>query len=42
MATQVERETGAQVTLNLIPVRDGFRVAEDEDLVVALRAHTGR
>jgi acetylornithine deacetylase/succinyl-diaminopimelate desuccinylase-like protein len=37
MAAQVERETGAQVALNLIPVRDGFRVAEDEPLVVALR-----
>jgi len=37
MATQVEQETGAQVALNLIPVRDGFRVAEDEPLVVALR-----
>jgi acetylornithine deacetylase/succinyl-diaminopimelate desuccinylase-like protein len=37
MATQVERETGAQVALNLIPVRDGFRVAEDEPLLIALR-----
>ncbi len=37
MAAQVERETGAQVALNLIPVRDGFRVAEDEPLVIALR-----
>jgi acetylornithine deacetylase/succinyl-diaminopimelate desuccinylase-like protein len=37
MAAQVERETGAQVALNLIPVRDGFRVAENEALVVALR-----
>ena len=26
-----------QVALNLIPVRDGFRVAENEALVVALR-----
>jgi acetylornithine deacetylase/succinyl-diaminopimelate desuccinylase-like protein len=37
MAAQVEQETGAQVALNLIPVRDGFRVAEHEALVVALR-----
>ena len=37
MAAQVEQETGAQVALNLIPVRDGFRVAEDEPLVIALR-----
>ena len=37
MAAQVEQETGAQVALNLIPVRDGFRVAENEALVVALR-----
>jgi succinyl-diaminopimelate desuccinylase len=37
MASQVEQETGARVALNLIPVRDGFRVAEDEPLVVALR-----
>jgi succinyl-diaminopimelate desuccinylase len=37
MASQVEQETGAQVALNLIPVRDGFRVAEDEPLVIALR-----
>jgi acetylornithine deacetylase/succinyl-diaminopimelate desuccinylase-like protein len=37
MAAQVEEETGARVELNLIPVRDGFRVAEDEPLVVALR-----
>lgn len=37
MALQVEQETGAQVALNLIPVRDGFRVAEDEPLVIALR-----
>jgi acetylornithine deacetylase/succinyl-diaminopimelate desuccinylase-like protein len=37
MAARVEHETGAQVALNLIPVRDGFRVAEDEPLVVALR-----
>jgi acetylornithine deacetylase len=37
MAAQVEQKTGAQVALNLIPVRDGFRVAENEALVVALR-----
>jgi len=37
MAAQVERETGAGVALNLIPVRDGFRVTENEALVVALR-----
>jgi len=37
MAAQVEQETGARVALNLIPVRDGFRVAENEALVVALR-----
>jgi acetylornithine deacetylase/succinyl-diaminopimelate desuccinylase-like protein len=37
MAAQVEQETGARVELNLIPVRDGFRVAEDEPLVIALR-----
>jgi acetylornithine deacetylase/succinyl-diaminopimelate desuccinylase-like protein len=37
MAARVEAETGAQVALNLIPVRDGFRVAEDEPLVAALR-----
>lgn len=37
MASQVEQETGAQVALNLVPVRDGFRVAEDEPLVIALR-----
>jgi len=37
MAFQVEQATGARVALSLIPVRDGFRVAEDEPLVVALR-----
>jgi len=37
MAARVEAETGAQVALNLIPVRDGFRVVEDEPLVAALR-----
>jgi len=37
MAAQVEQETGARVELNLIPVRDGFRIAEDEPLVIALR-----
>jgi acetylornithine deacetylase/succinyl-diaminopimelate desuccinylase-like protein len=37
MATQVQQETWARVDLTLIPVRDGFRVAEDEPLVVALR-----
>jgi len=37
IAAQVEQETGARVALNLIPVRDGFRVAENEALVVALR-----
>jgi succinyl-diaminopimelate desuccinylase len=37
MAARVEAETGAQVALNLIPVRDGFRVAEHEPLVAALR-----
>jgi acetylornithine deacetylase/succinyl-diaminopimelate desuccinylase-like protein len=37
MAARVERDTWARVDLNLIPVRDGFRVAEDESLVVALR-----
>jgi len=37
MAAQVERETGAQVALNLIPVRDGFRVSAEEPLVIALR-----
>lgn len=37
MASQVEKETGARVELNLIPVRDGFCVAEDEPLVIALR-----
>jgi acetylornithine deacetylase/succinyl-diaminopimelate desuccinylase-like protein len=37
MAAQVERETGAQVALNLIPVRDGFQVVAEEPLVIALR-----
>lgn len=37
MTARVEAETGAQVGLNLLPVRDGFRVAEDEPIVVALR-----
>jgi len=38
MAAQVEAESGAQVALNLIPVRDGFRVAESEPIVSALRS----
>jgi len=38
MATQVEAETGTQVALNLIPVRDGFHVAESEPIVSALRS----
>ena len=37
LAAQVERETGAQVALNLIPVRDGFQVVAEEPLVIALR-----
>jgi len=37
MAAQVEQDTWARVDLRLTPVRDGFRVAEDEPLVVALR-----
>jgi len=37
MATQVQQETWARVDLTLIPVRDGFRVAEDEPIVIALR-----
>lgn len=37
MASRVEAETGAQVALNVLPVRDGFRVAEDAPIVVALR-----
>jgi acetylornithine deacetylase/succinyl-diaminopimelate desuccinylase-like protein len=37
MATQVEADTGAQVTPNLIPVRDGFRLEENEPLVVKVR-----
>jgi acetylornithine deacetylase/succinyl-diaminopimelate desuccinylase-like protein len=38
MAAQVQAETGAQIALNLIPVRDGFRVAETEPIVAALRS----
>jgi acetylornithine deacetylase/succinyl-diaminopimelate desuccinylase-like protein len=38
MAAQIEAETGTQVALNLIPVRDGFRVAESELIVSALRS----
>jgi acetylornithine deacetylase/succinyl-diaminopimelate desuccinylase-like protein len=37
MAKQVEAETGATAHLNLMPVRDGFRVAEEEPLLGALR-----
>jgi acetylornithine deacetylase/succinyl-diaminopimelate desuccinylase-like protein len=37
MARQVEQQTGAQVTPKLVPVRDGFRLAETEPLVVTLR-----
>jgi len=37
MAAQVEQDTWAKVELKLTPVRDGFRVAEDEPLVIALR-----
>lgn len=37
MAREVEAETGAEVRLGLARVRDGFRVAEDEPVVVALR-----
>ncbi|HWU38813.1 MAG TPA: M20/M25/M40 family metallo-hydrolase [Candidatus Acidoferrum sp.] len=38
MATQVEAKTGTRVALNLIPVRDGFRVGESEPIVSALRS----
>ncbi len=38
MAAQVQAETGAEVALNLIPVREGWRVAESEPIVAALRA----
>jgi len=37
MARQVEAETGAEVRLGLARMRDGFRVAEDEPVVAALR-----
>ncbi len=37
MATQVGTDTGAQVEVKLTPVRDGFRLAEDEPLIVTLR-----
>jgi acetylornithine deacetylase/succinyl-diaminopimelate desuccinylase-like protein len=37
MARRVEQETGAAIRLGLTRVRDGFRVAEDEPVVVALR-----
>jgi acetylornithine deacetylase/succinyl-diaminopimelate desuccinylase-like protein len=37
MARQVEAETGCSVELSLTRVRDGFRVAETEPIVVALR-----
>jgi acetylornithine deacetylase/succinyl-diaminopimelate desuccinylase-like protein len=37
MAAQVEQDTWARVDLRLTPVRDGFRVAENEPIVVALR-----
>jgi succinyl-diaminopimelate desuccinylase len=37
MARAVEEGTGATVELNLTRVRDGFRVAETEPIVVALR-----
>jgi acetylornithine deacetylase/succinyl-diaminopimelate desuccinylase-like protein len=37
MAKQVETETGATVSLDLMPVRDGFRLAEEEPLLIALR-----
>ncbi len=38
MAAQVQAETGAEVALNFIPVREGWRVAESEPIVAALRA----
>jgi acetylornithine deacetylase/succinyl-diaminopimelate desuccinylase-like protein len=37
MAKRVEADTGAQVAPNLVPVRDGFRLEENEPLVVKLR-----
>jgi acetylornithine deacetylase/succinyl-diaminopimelate desuccinylase-like protein len=37
MAKQVEAETGAQVAPKLVPVRDGFRVEENDPLVVTIR-----
>jgi acetylornithine deacetylase/succinyl-diaminopimelate desuccinylase-like protein len=37
MVRRVETETGCSVELGLARVRDGFRVAETEPIVVALR-----
>jgi len=37
MAKQVEADTGATVTPNFVPVRDGFRLEENEPLVVKVR-----
>jgi acetylornithine deacetylase/succinyl-diaminopimelate desuccinylase-like protein len=37
MARAVERETGAKAALSLTRVRDGFRVAESEPVLIALR-----
>ena len=46
LAKRVERDTGAQVSVTVTPVRDGFRLAEDEPLVTTVRqaytAVTGR
>ena len=46
LAKRVEMDTGAQVSVKVTPVRDGFRLAEDEPLVTTLRqaytAVTGR
>lgn len=37
LAVRVQADTGAQVSLKITPVRDGFRLAEDEPLVTILR-----
>ncbi len=37
MAKQVEAETGTSVSPNFVPVRDGFRLEENEPLVVVVR-----
>jgi acetylornithine deacetylase len=46
LAKRVEVDTGARVVVKVTPVRDGFRLAEDEPLVTTLRqaytAVTGR